>query len=73
MNEITISSEDWLIVEKRLESMPKEMYFGFLSSSFTRDELLVEVKDKSDVGTKYALMQIRFIEWLMKQLKQSRI
>jgi len=70
MNEKEISAEDWLIVEKRLESMPENMSIGFLSHSFTRDQLMVQIKDKTEIGTAYALMQLEFIAWL---LEQSRI
>ena len=67
MNTINITNEDWIVVEKRLESMPEEMCIGILSHSFTKKGLMVEVKDRTEIGISYATMQLKFIKWLLKQ------
>jgi hypothetical protein len=64
-----ISEDDWKVVEARLESMPEEMCIGILSHAFTKRELTIEVKNRTEVGTAYASMQLRFITWLLKQSK----
>lgn len=64
-----LTNEDWIIVEKRLESMPDSMTIGFLSHFLTKTELMNEVKTKSKIGISYAVMQIGFITWLLKQSK----
>lgn len=69
MNEREISSEDWIVVEKRLDSMPDNMCIGFLSHSLTKSQLVYEVKIKSEIGIAYAIMQLDFIVWLLKQSK----
>ena len=48
-----ISEEEWKIVEERLKTMPNNMRLGILSKSFSRDELLLEVQRKSDIGEAY--------------------
>ena len=35
--------------------------------SFTKKELMVEVKNRSKIGIAYAKMQLGFIKWLLKQ------
>lgn len=65
-----ITNEEWKVVEARLEGMPEEMSIGILSNTFTKRELIVEVKNRTEIGFSYAKMQLGFIKWL---LKQSRI
>lgn len=65
----TITEEDWKVVESRLESMPEEMSIGILSGTFTKKELLVEVRGRTEMGCSYAKMQLGFIKWLLKQSK----
>ena len=69
MMEKELTDDDWLIVEERLKSMPDDMSIGFLSRSLTKIELMHEVKIKSKIGISYAVMQIGFITWLLKQSK----
>ncbi|MBI5797494.1 hypothetical protein HZA98_01160 [Candidatus Woesearchaeota archaeon] len=64
-----ISEKDWAIVEERLKTMPGRMQLGLLSSSYTKDQLIVEVQNKTEVGTAYAEMQLEFLKWLLKQSK----
>ena len=64
-----ITEEEWKIVEERLKSMPSEMHLGILSKSYTKQELIFEVTNKTEVGIAYAEMQIEFVKWLMKQTK----
>ncbi len=64
-----ISNDDWKVVEARLETMPEEMRIGILSNVFTKSDLLGQVKDRTDVGQAYAVMQLRFISWLLKEAK----
>jgi hypothetical protein len=66
----TLSENDWQIVEKRLNTMPKNMGIGIVSRSFTKEELILEVKNKTEVGMAYAKMQIKFVRWLLGQLIQ---
>ena len=62
-----ISEEGWKIVEARLKTMPNKMRSGLLSNSYTQEDLLIEVQERTEVGIVYAEMQIEFIKWLMKQ------
>ena len=62
-----ISDEEWRIVEERLKTMPDKMRLGILSNSFSKQELIIEVENKSEVGRAYAEMQLEFIKWLIKQ------
>jgi len=64
-----ISDDDWKVVEARLETMPEEMRIGILSNVFTKADLLKQVRDKTDVGQAYAVMQLRFISWLLREAK----
>jgi len=64
-----ISNEEWKIVEERIKTMPDKMKLGILSHSFNKQELLLEVQNKSDIGRSYVEMQIEFIKWLIKQSK----
>ena len=64
-----ISEDDWNVVEARLETMPEEMKIGILSNVFTKQDLLHQVKSRSEVGQSYAVMQLRFISWLLKESK----
>ena len=64
-----ISEEDWKIVEERLKTMPDRMRLGILSNSYGKQELILEVQNKSNIGIAYAEMQIEFIKWLIKQSK----
>ena len=64
-----ISEKDWAIVEERLKTMPDKMQLGILSSSYTKDQLLIEVQNKTEVGIAYAEMQLEFVKWLLKQSK----
>lgn len=69
MTEIIITEEDWKVIEDRLKSMPKELQLGILEQSFTKEQLLEEVRKKSEVGEAYVKMQLDFIKWLAKQSK----
>ena len=69
MTEVVISDEDWEIVEERLQKMPEEFKLGLLSKSFTKRELMEEVKHRTEVGKVYAEMQLDFIKWIAKQGK----
>jgi len=62
-----ISEEEWKIVEARLKTMSNKMRLGLLSNSYTQKELLIEVQDRTEVGSIYVEMQMEFIKWLMKQ------
>ena len=64
-----ISEEDWKVVEDRLKSMPDEFELGILEQSFTKKQLLQEIRNKSEVGEFYVRMQIDLIKWLAKQSK----
>ena len=64
-----ISDDEWRVVEARLETMPEEMRIGILSNVFTKRDLIQEVKSKSEIGEAYAVMQLRFISWLLKETK----
>ena len=64
---MNITDEDWKVVEARLETMPEEMTIGMLSHTFTKRELLVEVRGKTEFGIAYAEMQLGFVKWLLKQ------
>lgn len=63
----TISEEEWKVVEARLKTMPNNMRLGILSNSFNKQELLLEVQRKSEIGGAYVEMQMEFIKWLAKQ------
>ena len=69
MSDYAISDDDWKVVEKRLEGMPDELHLGILEHSFTKTELIEEVKRRSPVGIAYAQMQLGFIKWLAQQSK----
>ena len=62
-----ISENDWKVVEKRLESMPDDFSIGFSCKSFTKEELMIEVKGRTESGKIYVDMQLGFIKWLLKQ------
>ncbi|MBU3913692.1 MAG: hypothetical protein KKE50_06385 [Nanoarchaeota archaeon] len=62
-----ISDDEWKIVEERLKTMPNKMKLGILSNSYTKQDLLLEVQKKSDVGRAYVEMQMEFVRWLAKQ------
>ena len=61
------SEEDWKVTEKRLMSMPDSFSIGFNCKSFNKDELIIEVKNKTEFGEIYVDMQIGFIKWLLKE------
>lgn len=65
----SVSDEEWKIVEERLKSMPNKMRLGILSKSYNKEDLLLEVQKKTDVGRAYVEMQMEFIRWLVKQSK----
>ena len=62
-----LTEEDWIVVEERLKTMSNKMKLGILSNSYTPEELLVEVQNKSEVGRAYVEMQMEFVRWLAKQ------
>lgn len=64
---MTISDEDWKIVESRLKSMAETFEVGFLSEIFNKAALLKEVRNRTKVGEHYANMQLSFVKWLLKQ------
>ncbi len=66
---MNITENNWKVVEKRLEGMPEEMCIGILSHSYTKPELVVQVKGRTDVGVAYATMQLKFIKWLLMESK----
>jgi len=68
----SISEDDWRIVEERLKTMPSKMKLGILSNSYTKEDLLLEVQNKSEVGRAYVEMQMEFIRWLAKQSKVTQ-
>jgi len=65
-----ISEKEWKIVEERLKTMPSKMKLGILSKSYSRQDLLLEVQNKSEIGKVYVEMQMEFIsirdKWLCK-------
>jgi len=63
----SIPENEWKIVEERLKTMPSKMKLGILSNSYTKQDLLLEVQKKSEVGRAYVEMQMEFIRWLAKQ------
>ena len=67
-----ISDDEWKIVEERLKTMPNKMRLGILSNSYDREQLLLEVQNKSEVGRVYVEMQMEFITWLVKQSKVTQ-
>lgn len=67
-----ISADEWKIVEERLKTMPNQMRLGILSQSFDKEQLLAEVKKKSEIGRAYVEMQMEFITWLVKQSKVNQ-
>ncbi|MCK4647621.1 hypothetical protein KAT24_01675 [Candidatus Pacearchaeota archaeon] len=67
-----ISEEEWKIVEERLKTMPNKMRLGILSNSYTKQELLLQVQDRTEIGKAYVQMQVEFIKWLAKQSKISQ-
>jgi len=69
MTEINITEEDWKIIEDRLDTMPEELQLGILEQSFTKRELIEQVKRRTEIGEAYAKMQLEFIKWLAKQSK----
>lgn len=68
----TVSEDEWKIVEERLKTMPNKMKLGILSKSYDKEELLIEVKKRSEVGVAYVEMQMEFIKWLVKQSKVAQ-
>jgi len=42
-----------------------------MKSSYTRKELIKEVKNRTKIGKAYAEMQIDFINWLKKEAIRS--
>jgi len=69
MSEIIINEEDWKVIEDRLKSMPEEFELGILEQSYTKQQLLREIKNQSEVGEFYVKMQVDLIKWLAKQGK----
>ena len=68
----TISEEEWEVVKARLKTMPDNMRLGILSNSFNKQELLLEVQNKSEIGGAYVEMQMEFIRWLAKQSRATQ-
>lgn len=60
---------EWKVVEERLKTMPSKMKLGILSNSYDREQLMVQVQEKTEVGRAYVEMQMEFIKWLAKQSK----
>jgi hypothetical protein len=59
------------IVKKRLLAMPPEISFsvgGF--GDFSRDQLINEIDDDSDIGKEIVEMQVNFLKKIPKLLKQ---
>ena len=65
----TLSDDDWAVVDNRLLTMPCELHLGISGRSFTKTELMAEVKKRSPVGLSYAQMQLGFISWLLHKGK----
>ena len=68
----SIPDDDWKVVEARLETMPEEMRIGILSRVLTKQELVKEVKERTEIGHSYAHMQLRFINMGVSMKKQKR-
>lgn len=67
MKEIQITKEDWEVIEKRAEELPENFHIGILSKVLSKDELLQNIHDKTDIGEAYVKMQLRFIKWAAKR------
>ena len=67
MKRYEITEDDWKVVEARLKEMPKDLHIGILGKSFDKDGLYNEVKERTDIGEAYAIMELNFLKWIAKQ------
>jgi len=58
------------LVKERLMAMPPNISFFGSFGEFTRDELIREVEEGSEVGTAMIEMQIEFIKQMPQLLKK---
>jgi len=58
-----ITEEEWELVEKRIEAMPEHMRIAILGRVYTKEELLNEVRARSEVGEIVARMQLRYLRY----------
>lgn len=67
MKEIQITDEDWKVIEKRAEELPDNFHIGILGEVLSKDELLKNIYDRTEIGEAYVKMQYRFIRWAAKR------
>ena len=65
---MNIKEEDWKVAEERLKTMPNNLKLGIFSKSYSKQELILEVQNRTEVGEAYVEMQKEFIKWLVKQI-----
>ncbi len=61
-----IDEEYWKVVEKRAERVSDNIRIGILGNLYSKQELLEEVRNRSDVGRIYAEMQKEFTKFCLE-------
>lgn len=67
MKEIQITEEDWKVIEDRAEELPDNFHIGMLGAVLSKEELLRNIRDRTELGEAYVRIQLRFIKWTTKR------
>lgn len=67
MKEIQITDDDWEVIEKRAEELPNSFHIGILGEVLSKEELLQNLHNRTNLGEAYVRMQLRFIKWAAKR------
>ena len=60
---IEISEEDWKVVEARLKFSGSNLKILIFGKTLTKNDLLKEVEEKSEIGKVYATAQLEYLKW----------
>lgn len=71
MKEIEIADEDWEVIERRAEELPANFHIGILGVVLSKEELLQNINDRTELGEAYVRMQLKFIKWAARRAALS--
>jgi len=56
-----VTEEEWELVEKRIEAMPEHIKIAYLGKVYSKEEILQEVRARTEVGKLIAEAQLKYL------------
>ena len=61
---MAFTESEWELVRARMEAFPEHLRIAILNTSFSKDELLLHIDKRDDIGERIAAVQLNYIRKL---------